>query len=596
MTHITEGEWVKYFGFRRFPFDRLEAANEEFAEPGFLSSCFVEPRSFGRVLGQADAPVSALLFAARGTGKSACRVMIDYYCQNGQVNAERRRMMEKPNYVLSVPHVHLDRVFSTAKQTAQGSKEPDVTVQDHASEILRRAVPALVDTLAKVPELSGRMKRLSREDRLDLSWLVVTYSHYLTSAQAGFLSGLGGKIAAPERVPMGFLADQKALTQDPDWRPILIEKRLEASPLDHVAEWARLMHRLGFFASYVLVDGIDEFEESADDPSVGFRTIRPLLACLRLMDETPYLALKFFLPSDVKLLVDADDAIRKDRGFVSETIVWTDEELIQILRRRLNALRADTTSDGDRTDAGFDALCVPELRGDIEHTLAEAAGSNPRRLLVLCGSMVIAHCARDLSGQDDPYQLNRQDLMAALEQTQSFGALAVPVPPSGMLVDLQALIAEGENEHLEFKASLHWDCKTQSVNKGLRYVVAKAITGLMNAFGGALLIGIADDGVVVGIENDLQTLKKPTLDGFRLALTDVVKTYLGVDFMSLVRMHFEVVDEKWICLTSVEQSPHPVFLAVGDSHEFWVRLGNSTRKLDVMSATRYIQSHWQRAA
>ena len=109
------------------------------------------------------------------------------------------------------------------------------------------------------------------------------------------------------------------------------------------------MHRLGFFASYVLVDGIDEFEESADDPSVGFRTIRPLLACLRLMDETPYLALKFFLPSDVKLLVDADDAIRKDRGFVSETIVWTDEELIQILRT-VNAVRADTTSDGDRPD------------------------------------------------------------------------------------------------------------------------------------------------------------------------------------------------------------------------------------------------------
>ena len=165
-----------------------------------------------------------------------------------------------------------------------------------------------------------------------------------------------------------------------------------------------------------------------------------------------------------------------------------------------------------------------------------------------------------------------------------------------MSVNLQALIAQGENERLEFKASMRWDSQTKAANRGLYYVIAKAIGGLMNASGGFLLIGVADDGTVLGIENDLRTLAKPTLDGFRLALTDVVKTYLGVDYMSLIRIRFEAVDEKWVCITSVAQNPQPVFLAAGDSHEFWVRLGNSTRSLDPMNANRYIRGHWTKDA
>jgi hypothetical protein len=39
MVTITESQWVNNFGFQRFPFDRPEAGNEEFARPDFLASC-----------------------------------------------------------------------------------------------------------------------------------------------------------------------------------------------------------------------------------------------------------------------------------------------------------------------------------------------------------------------------------------------------------------------------------------------------------------------------------------------------------------------------------------------------------------------------
>ena len=156
------------------------------------------------------------------------------------------------------------------------------------------------------------------------------------------------------------------------------------------------------------------------------------------------------------------------------------------------------------------------------------------------------------------------------------------------------LIAQGENDHVEFKSSMRWDFETNGVNKRLREVIARTIAGMLNSEGGILLIGVADDGTVLGIEKDLQTLHKKNADGFQLILTDIVKNYLGIEYMPYVRTRFEFIDGKRICVVSIEKSPMPVFLATGDVHTFWVRMGNSTRILDIKAATRYIQTHWRK--
>jgi CheY-like chemotaxis protein len=155
------------------------------------------------------------------------------------------------------------------------------------------------------------------------------------------------------------------------------------------------------------------------------------------------------------------------------------------------------------------------------------------------------------------------------------------------------LIAQGENDHVEFKSSIRWDFDNNSANKHLREPIGTAIAGMLNGEGGTLLIGVADDGTVLGIEKDLQTLRKPDTDGFELALTDVVKTYLGLEYMACIQTRFEQVDEKQICVVSIEKSPAPVFLALGGSHKFCVRMGNSTRSLDVRATMSYIQTHWK---
>lgn len=571
MTRITEQQWISYMGFERFPFDRPEAGNEEFAQPEFLSTCFVQPRNFERFLGTPDSPVTALMFAARGIGKTACRVMVDFYCQTGSLSMDETG---EPNYVLSIPHINLHQVAFRARQLGA----PHVQVEHHAQEILNRAMPVFTDLVARRPQIYQAVVDLSPSRKRDLSWLIVRYSAYLNAIQAGFLQGLG--VAAPSEVAGDTLL-------------AAVEAQRETiSALDHLAQWAELMRLVKIKATYILVDGIDEFDETAGDPAAAFQIVRPMLTSLPLMDGTPHLALKIFLPDSVEGLVRGDSAIRLDRGFVTEYLVWSEDDLIQILRRRLKALVSEAYRHQDRVDVGFDSLCVPELRGQIENDLITVAQRNPRHLMILCGLIVKHHCQADVMEQDDPYQLNRADWDAAQREFAAYNRASIAAP--NVISSASALIQQGEHSQLEFKASLRWDYRTQSVNKALHLVIAKAICGLMNASGGHLLIGVQDNGMILGIERDLKSFgDKASLDGYVLALTGVVRDYLGVEQMAFVHIGFEVITEKTVCIVTVQRSPVPVYVRTEKEYEFYVRLGNSSQKLDVKAAMQYIQAHWK---
>ena len=156
------------------------------------------------------------------------------------------------------------------------------------------------------------------------------------------------------------------------------------------------------------------------------------------------------------------------------------------------------------------------------------------------------------------------------------------------------LISQGEQENIEFKSSLRWDYEKKSVNKDLQFMIAKSLAGMMNYQGGTLLVGVADDGTILGIDKDLMGLRKSDTDGFRLLLTDTIRNYLGLEFSEYIHARFEGVQSKTICVISIIPSNKPVFVSSGSKHEFWVRTGNSTRQLDVREATDYIQNHWDK--
>lgn len=394
MSTISEKQWVEYFGFRRFPFDHPGSGNEEFARPEFLASCFVEPPSFERAFGQADAPVTSLLFAARGTGKTACRVMMDYNCK---ISGSRLGALEKgePNFILSVPHIKLDNVRDIAFQLTPNNKNLEISVNHHIIEIMRQAIPALVELIAGNDVLVDKVMSLYYSARKDLNSYIKQYSLYLTSQQKEFLRSKLG-------VEVSYSGEESRLMH-----------------LENLEKWSKLIQAIGIKAVYTMVDGIDEIMESAEDPDYAYHLIRPLVTHLRLMNGIPNFVLKFFIPSHMEQIVLSDPAFRRDRGFVIERIEWREEDLINILRKRLAALSKPDHDIRDQTAVSFDTLCVPELRGEIESDLARNANGNPRYLMNLCAQMVTIHCSREFNDQDNPFELNRDDYLHAVKQVES---------------------------------------------------------------------------------------------------------------------------------------------------------------------------------
>lgn len=165
-----------------------------------------------------------------------------------------------------------------------------------------------------------------------------------------------------------------------------------------------------------------------------------------------------------------------------------------------------------------------------------------------------------------------------------------PEPPS-----VRELIAAGESDRVEFKASARFNRHTGTRDDRLELVIAKTVAGFLNADGGTLLIGVADDGSVVGVESDYTLMKQPDRDRYELWLRDLLATCLGTPAAGLVDVSFAEVEGCDVCKLDVPPSPAPVFLDTpkGPRHaDFYVRVGNSTRQLLTDEVLEYHDRHW----
>ncbi|BCG63420.1 MAG: hypothetical protein methR_P1130 [Methyloprofundus sp.] len=154
--------------------------------------------------------------------------------------------------------------------------------------------------------------------------------------------------------------------------------------------------------------------------------------------------------------------------------------------------------------------------------------------------------------------------------------------------DLPTLIKSNENERLEFKSSIRWDLKQQKTNKALETVIAKTVAGFMNHKGGNLLIGIDDDGQIIGLEKDYQSLRRKNRDGFELCLMDIIKTKLGGEVCSLVHCVFHKIEGKDVCRVFIESSATPVYCKTDNVSKYYLRTGNATRELDARESFAHI--------
>ncbi|HLG12543.1 MAG TPA: RNA-binding domain-containing protein [Dehalococcoidia bacterium] len=135
--------------------------------------------------------------------------------------------------------------------------------------------------------------------------------------------------------------------------------------------------------------------------------------------------------------------------------------------------------------------------------------------------------------------------------------------------EVRSLITQGEGQQLEFKQSLSAEPQ-----------IIEALCGLLNAQGGRVLVGVADDGNVVGIDLGKQTLE-------RLAANIAT----NIDPQPVPLIEATEIDAKSVVILSVEKRRRGVvYFAKGRA---WIRVGRTTRHL---SAEEVRQRHLEEAA
>ena len=155
------------------------------------------------------------------------------------------------------------------------------------------------------------------------------------------------------------------------------------------------------------------------------------------------------------------------------------------------------------------------------------------------------------------------------------------------------LIKRGESKTLEFKSTLRWNLKEDRKDLRVTHASLKTIAAFLNTEGGDLLLGVADDGSVVGIERD-------RLDGddrFMLHLAQVVRNALGDRAGTCIDPKTQMLDEGTVCVVSCQRSPEPVLLRWKGMErarkgDFFVRSGPGTVKLPPASAKVYIRTRF----
>lgn len=162
-------------------------------------------------------------------------------------------------------------------------------------------------------------------------------------------------------------------------------------------------------------------------------------------------------------------------------------------------------------------------------------------------------------------------------------AHAPAAPPS-----VAELLASGETDAVEYKSTLRVNLHTKSVDDKMQLAALKTVAGFLNAKGGTLLIGVADDGDILGLDAD----DFPNEDKMGLHLVNLVRDRIGDVFLPYVHPHFEGEAGKRVLIVRCEKGPKAAFVKDSGQQRFFVRGGNATTELTGGSIVDYVKQRF----
>jgi len=163
---------------------------------------------------------------------------------------------------------------------------------------------------------------------------------------------------------------------------------------------------------------------------------------------------------------------------------------------------------------------------------------------------------------------------------------------------VEELIKNGENDTVEFKATLRTPIKGETDPKEIEFSSIKTIAAFLNTRGGTLLIGVNDDKSILGIQAD----KFSTNDELRKHWDNLIAKYNINKFCDCIKTDIIMINYKEILRIDCKFSNVPVYVINPKGikgpdkriKEFYIRRSASSIALEVDEAFDYIQSHFHK--
>ena len=162
-------------------------------------------------------------------------------------------------------------------------------------------------------------------------------------------------------------------------------------------------------------------------------------------------------------------------------------------------------------------------------------------------------------------------------------------------LDVANVIASGESSATEFKSTLRMNLHTGQPDTRIELAVLKTIAGFLNTVGGTLFVGVADDGMPVGIGAD----KFSDEDRMALHLINLLKERIGGQHALNIHLRFEDYsvpdggEGTRVLAIECDPSRTPVFVKEGSTERFFVRYGPSTQELTGETAQAFIRQRFK---
>lgn len=159
---------------------------------------------------------------------------------------------------------------------------------------------------------------------------------------------------------------------------------------------------------------------------------------------------------------------------------------------------------------------------------------------------------------------------------------------------LKKTISSGENLYVELKSSIRGTAQ-QKEKSEFGYPIAKSIAGLLNAYGGRLIIGVDNNKNIIGIEQGyMGSTAQQNRDTFISDLTNVINKFLSKECYTYIKTKVIPVEGKSVCIIDISKGDIPFFLKSKYQKEFFVRFSETTQPLDVEESYQYIGGHYNR--